>query len=178
MQRREFLKSAAIGAAMISVVPATLTLTGCSAQSETTALLNELETAFTSFETTLGKAVPVSVTNAFAAAIAAVKAWVPGTASQSVVEALQLLSTSVLPLLAGVVNPIEIAAGQLVLGTVVNLIELIDPAAVPPVATAALRSHVVVAQITVTNATLYHEAHRLKVEFERNWLVTTGRKAA
>lgn len=164
-----------------SLALATFPLAGCSDQTTTAALLAELSTTLTAFFTDLGKVLPASITTAFTNAVAAVKAWVPGTSAQDVVQVLQDLSiavsgfASVTPLTA-----VEAAALQLVLGTVVNIIELIDPSAVPPTVPAisaalAHAGHLSVPQKHFRRGEI--PASTLKKQFETSWLATTGKKA-
>src|ERR1700722_1557862 len=180
MNRRHMLKLWAPILA-IAVLPS---LEGCTAQSITVALLNELLTAWTALEAALGKTIPSSVTAAFGAAVNAVNSWVPGTPIQNVVQLLQDLSSDVAPLLSGAF-PIEVAAGEVVLGTIVNLIELIDKNAVPPVATTALaqspsKTYVQAAQVntfTFKSFSAEKAVRQTKITFEKNWKAVTGKAA-
>jgi hypothetical protein len=167
-----------------SLALATFPLAGCSDQTTTAALLAELSTTLTAFFTDLGKVLPASITTAFTNAVAAVKAWVPGTSAQDVVQVLQDLSiavsgfASVTPLTA-----VEAAALQLVLGTVVNIIELIDPGAVPAVATTAMAAIVMRVPLPAPPPQKHFKrgeisASTLKKQFEAEWLAATGKKAA
>ena len=182
--RRQFLKLSATGLA-VAVLPSTALLTGCNTQSVLIGLLNEMQTAWTALAAALGTTVPSTVSSAFGAAVNAVKAWVPGSAVQDVVQALQILSTDVAPLLSGAF-PVEVAAGEVVLGTIVNIIEFLDPASVPPVASAALvqaKSHTYKPAAKLTVVALNSHAaevaiRKAKADFEVKWQAVTGRKAA
>jgi hypothetical protein len=181
MNRRSFLRNTSLAAVALTLP---LMLTGCTGQTITIVLLSELLTAWTGFEAALGKTVPSSVTAAFNAAIAAVNAWVPGTPIQDVVQALQVLSNDVAPLLASAF-PVEVAAAEVVLGTIVNLIEFIDPASVPPVAATALaqanvKTYVRASQVSSFNFKTYaaqKAVEAAKAKFEKDWKAATGKAA-
>ena len=134
MNRRDFIDGAATAAA-----GSTLLLTACSPQ-QTIAMLLSTETSWASLETDLGKALPAKVTSLFNQAVLDVRSWVPGTAAPDTVEVLQDLSAAIgaIGTTLGPLTALEAAAAQLILGTVVNIIEDIDPAAVPPVTGAAV----------------------------------------
>lgn len=129
ISRRTFFKGAAVGGAVLAVAPMSL-LTGCDVQDELVGLLSELQTTWQAFATASGTTIPTPVQTAFADAIAAAKAWTVGSAAQSVVEALQLVSADVVPLIP-ILNSTEQALVQIVLGTIINLIEYFDPNATP-----------------------------------------------
>lgn len=170
MNRRSFLRNSSLAALAVSL-PA---LEGCNTQSVLLGLLNEMQTGWVALEAALGKTVPPSVIAAFGAAVNAVKGWVPGTPIQGVVEALQILSNDVSPLLAGAF-PLEVAAADVVLGTIVNLIEFFDPNAVPPVAGAALAHSLTykpaqTVKITALNSWAADSAVRkAKADFDAKW---------
>jgi hypothetical protein len=137
MNRRNFITRAFSGLALAGM-PSLVLLTGCSAQETLVALLNEMSAAYQGLATIFNLPTNSTITQAFQNAVAAVKAWVPGTAAQDVVQALQILANNVAPLLTGVINPVFIAAGQFLLNTIVNLIEDLDPNAVPALAAVML----------------------------------------
>ena len=178
MNRRKLLKLAAMCAAT-PFIPAFLT--GCNDQTTIAALLAEMETALTAFETDLGKVLPQSVVTAFDAAVNAVKAWVPGTASQDVIQVLQDLSIAV-SAFAGItpLTGVEAAAIEIILRTTVNIIELIDPASVPPVATAA-QAHLAHAAKPALAQKHFKQgeipASMLQKQFKAEWLAVTGKAA-
>jgi hypothetical protein len=186
MTRRTFGKrtlavvafQAAAGSLMVAL------LTGCSDQTTVAALLNEMITAWTSLETSLGKAVPANIAALFAQAVAAVQAWKVGTAAQDVVQVLQDLSVAVGAVGQAIpgMTAIEAAAVQIILGTIVNIVELIDPSAVPPVVVAGQAR---MAREAVKGASVPQKHFRqgqipasaLKKQFEVEWLVNTGKAA-
>jgi hypothetical protein len=180
MNRRSFLRNSSLAAVALT----TPLLQGCKAQSITVALLNEMETAWAGLDAILGKPLSPAIQADFAAAIAAVNAWVPGTPIQNVVQALQVLSNDVAPLLASTF-PVEVAAAEVVLGTIVNLIEFIDPASVPPVAATALaqanvKTYVRAPQVSSFNFKTYaaqKAVEAAKAKFEKDWKSATGKAA-
>jgi hypothetical protein len=182
MNRRDFVRA---GTA-IAIAGPTLLMTGCSPQATIAVLLSELQTSWASLETDLGKAMPASVTTLFTQAITIVKNWVPGSPAQDAVEALQALSTAIggIGTILGPLTAIEAAAAQLILGTVVNIIEDIDPASVPPIAgtaAAALKAHAATAGLKVPVAHFTKGSVNprvLKDTFERQWRDLTGKNAA
>jgi hypothetical protein len=129
LSRRTFFKGAAAGGAVLAFSPSIL-LTGCDVQDALIALLSELQTDWQAFAAASGTSIPAPVLSAFANAISAAKNWVPGTVAQSIVQALQLVSADVIPLIP-ILTSIQQAEAQLVLGTIINLIEYFDPKATP-----------------------------------------------
>lgn len=177
MNRREFGKSTLAFAALASLPM----LEGCNDQQTIATLLAEMQTALTALETELGKVLPPTVLAAFNAAIGAVKSWVPGTPAQDVVQVLQDLSTAIAAF-AGItpLTGVEAAAVQIVLGTVINIIDLIDPAAVPPVVTAAATHLEHNAKMSAPQKhfkTGEIPASMLQKQFKAEWLAVTGKAA-
>jgi hypothetical protein len=178
--RRQALQHLAIACAACSVG-----LTGCFSIDQTTiaALLSEMVSAWQALETALGKVIPTNIANLFAQAIAAVKAWVPGTPVQDVIQILQDLSTAVGGLSGIGLTALETAAVQIVLNTIINVIELIDPASVPATALTAQARF----KRSVSTTVLVPQKHfrqgqipssELKKQFESEWLAQTGKAAA
>jgi hypothetical protein len=178
MTRRHFGKITVMAASASTLG---LGLTGCTIDQTTiAALLNEMITAWQSIETALGKAVPANVVALFTQAVNDVKAWVPGTPAQDVIQVLQDLSVAVGAL--GSLTPItaiEAAGIQIVLGTIINVIELIDPAAVPATTITAqakmLKTGPPVPQQHFRQGQITAKA--LKAQFEAEWLAQTGKAA-
>lgn len=190
MERRRFLVLGARCGAGVLISGAIIPLTGCDIQSEIIALLNEMQTDWQSFATAAGQSVNPIIKNAFSAAVTAVTNWKPGTAAQDVVEALQVLDSDILPLIP-VVTPLEQALAQVVLGSIINLIELIDPNANPVsavsmgVATQAHDSHIIEnARVGAIGGSVKGEkvtrsaVGKIRSDFGRRWkLVKTGKLA-
>lgn len=180
MNRRDFIRAGAATAAAGS----TLLLTACSPQQTIAMLLSELETSWASLETDLGKALPAKVTSLFNQAVLDVRSWVPGTAAQDTVQVLQDLSAAIgaIGTTLGPLTALEAAAAQLILGTVVNIIEDIDPAAVPPVTGAAVTALSARAATAALKVPVKHftkgsvNPQVLKDTFERQWRDLTGKK--
>jgi hypothetical protein len=131
-----------------------------------------METAWAALLAAAGKVLPQSFQNDFAAAVTAVQGWKTGTPAQNVVSVLQILANDVAPLVP--MTPIEAAAVQVVLRTIVNLIEEIDPSAVPSAASAKLARRNAAQLVSPLNTK--SEAKRLKANFESDWTAETGRK--
>lgn len=183
MNRREAVKLLVMAAGVSSLGLAT----GCNDQTVIAGLLTEMESAWQALETSLGKTLPANISDLFAKAVTAVQGWVPGTAVQGVIEVLQDLSTVLgdveqyIPSLTA----LEAAAAQIILGTVINLIEIIDPAAVPTAAMiGSKRLRAKLLAIAKTTAPQKHfrageiKPEVLKKKFELEWSSQTGRKAA
>lgn len=182
MDRRMFLKMSGTGAAVAVLTPTVLLTTGCNDQTIIAQLLQEAVTAWNALASFLGKALPPSIAQAFAQAIAAVQAWVPGTAAQDVIEVLQDAIAAINAFAStGVLTGVWAAAAQVILGLLVNIIEDIDPAAVPPSAAA---TQLRLAKTAVPPVPQKHfrsgeiPASTLKKQFEVQWLAVTGQKAA
>jgi hypothetical protein len=182
MQRRSFLKLSGTGAVVLFLTPTVLLTSGCNEQSIIANLLAEASTAWNALATSLGKLLPSAITQAFAQAVAAVKAWVPGTPAQDVVEALQDAIAAINAFAStGVLTGVWAAATQIILGLLVNIIEDIDPAAVPPTATVTLAMLARTAKPPVAQKHFRAgeiPASRLKAQFEAQWLAVTGQTAA
>ena len=182
MNRRNLLKTGLKLYAALMITSAAFLLTGCFDQTVVAALLGEMSTAWQGFETALGRSLPASVTTAFTTAIAAVKAWVPGTPAQDVVQVLQILSTAIGSFVGvGSLTGLEAAAVSVILGTIVNIIEIIDPNAVPP-AVATARFHLQKLAKPPVPQKHFRQggipASDLKKQFEIQWLAVTGKAAA
>lgn len=182
MKRRSFLSRSLGFCALALVAPGVLLTTGCNDQSVIAGLLNESITAWNALAAFLGKSLPASITQAFAQAVAAVKGWVPGTPAQDVVEVLQDAITAINAFAStGVLTGIWAAATQIILGLLVNIIEDIDPASVPP--SAAVTQAMLAKSAAPPVAQKHFRAgsikpQELKAQFEAQWLAVTGRPAA
>jgi hypothetical protein len=174
MNRRDFGKGTLALAGIAALGLPVLTMTGCSAQGTIAALLNEMETAWAALLAATGKVLPASIQADFAAAVAAVKAWKAGTPAQDVVEALQILANDVAPLVP--MTPLEAAAVQVILRTIVNIIEEIDPAAAPAQAAKKLARKNAANVVNPLNSD--KEARRIKATFESDWKNETGPQSA
>lgn len=143
--RRDFLRGTISLSALAVVGPSMLMLEGCNDQNTIALLIEELSSSWAALETALGKSLPSSITNLFNDAVAAVKNWKPGTPVQGVVQVLQDLAaavgdiTNVIPGM----NALEAAGASIILNFVINIIEDIDPAAVPPAANVSLNRLIV-----------------------------------
>ena len=182
LNRRNFIKLSTTGTAVAVLTPATLLTTGCNDQSIIATLLAEASTAWSALASFLGKSLPASITQAFAQAVAAVKGWVPGTPAQDVVEVLQDAITAINTYAStGVLTGVWAAATQVILGLLVNIIEDIDPASVPP---SAAVTQTMLARTAAPPVAQKHfragqiPASTLKAQFEAQWLAVTGQKAA
>lgn len=182
MQRRTFLQRLTAGAAIALLMPITFIASACNDQSVIAGLLSEAISAWNALAAFLGKVLPASITQAFAQAVAAVQAWKSGTPAQDVVQILQDAIAAINAFAStGVLTGVWAAATQIILGLLVNIIEDIDPAAVPPSAS------VTQAMLARTAAPPVAQKHfragsikpqELKAQFEAQWLAVTGQKAA
>ena len=187
LTRRKFLgQTLAVGAVGVIGIPE---LTGCdfSAQSVIVALLNEIETDWTAFEVAAGKSLPASIQADFSAAVTAIKNWTPGTPGQDVVQALLVLQNGVVPLIP-ILTPLEQVAAQVVLGSIINIIELLDPSAVPTSSTSpvaaqmASTSSLIIAKAKVAavggsvkgKAITRGNVEKIKKDFEARWKSVKG----
>jgi hypothetical protein len=182
MNRRHFLKLSGTGAAVAVLTPMSMLTTGCNDQSIIASLLAEASNAWSALASFLGKSLPASITQAFTQAVAAVQAWVPGTPAQDVVEVLQDAIAAINAFAStGVLTGVWAAATQIILGLLVNVIEDIDPASVPPTAAVTLK---MLARTAAPPVPQKHfragqiPASTLKAQFEAQWLAVTGQKAA
>jgi hypothetical protein len=182
LNRRRFFQFSGTGFLLGFLMPTALFTTGCNEQSIIANLLAEASTAWNALANFLGKVLPPAVTQAFAQAVAAVKAWIPGTPVQDVVEVLQDAIAAINTFAStGVLTGVWAAATQIILGLLVNIIEDIDPASVPPSAAVTL------AMLARTAAPPVSQKHfrageipasKLKAQFEAQWVAVTGQKAA
>jgi hypothetical protein len=189
MNRRQFGKLITGGAAFLAVGGLTLTTAGCNAQDTIVLLLNEMETDWQAWYNATGGTMPANIQKYFAAAVAAVQGWKAGSPSQDVVQALQLLSAVIVPLIP-TLTPAEQALAQVVLGTVINLIEFIDPSAAPVPASSNLSSAFGAASViskakyaaidgsfpggaSKGRRTAWEDAKSMKKDFETRWKVAT-----
>jgi hypothetical protein len=182
LTRRQFGKGTLAILGATAMGGSTLLLEGCNDQTTIAALLNEMLTAWSSLETALGKAVPANIATLFQQAVTAVQNWKSGTPAQDVIQVLQDLSLAIGDIGAVVpgMTAIEAAAVQIILGTIINIIELIDPAAVPATVLTAQKAmtHAVVNPVPQKHFRqgAITSAH-LKAQFEAEWLAQTGKAA-
>lgn len=156
MNRRHFAKLGVLATAGLAAAPSVL-LTGCNAQTDLEALLTNMQADYTAFKTALGQTPNPAIVSAFTAAIAAVKAWVPGSAAQDVIQVLQELSTALLPMLTPILGPAIVAAAQVLIGAVTSLIELFGSTAPAAVASVA-HANVVPATVPISRTPKQWEA--------------------
>lgn len=125
--RRSFLKRSALAGGALLLAPA---IEGCDAQQTMVFLLQEMQNDWQAVDSAAGGNLPTKVNEYFNDAIQAVKAWKVGTAGQDVVQALQLLNSVVIPLIPVLTPEVQILA-QILLGSIINIIEYVDPSATP-----------------------------------------------
>ena len=180
--RRQFGKGTLAIIGYSALGGSTLLLDGCNDQATIAALLNEMLTAWSSLETTLGKVLPSNIATLFQEAVTAVQNWKSGTPAEDVIQVLQALASAIgtIGTLIPGMTAIEAAAVQIILGTVINIIELIDPAAVPQT---ALVAQLKVAKSVPNPVPQKHfregeiKSGNLKKQFETEWLTQTGKAA-
>lgn len=177
--RRTFMKGITTLVAVAAMASSFL-LTGCHDQSTLALLIGEMSTAWQALETALGKTLPASIVKLFSDAQSAVQGWIPGTPVQSTVEALQALVTALTGIQAVIpgMTALEAAAATVVLNTVINIIEDIDPGAVPPSVNAAVAKLAARASVPVTQKHIRKGALRasaLRSQFSLQWTAVTGR---
>jgi hypothetical protein len=177
MDRRLFMKGASSIGALACIASG---VTGCDDQTTIALLLGELSTAWQGFETGLGKALPANIIQLFTDAENSVRNWVPGTPAQDVVQVLQDLANAVADIEAVLpgITALEAAAASVILNTVVNIIEDIDPSAVPASASVSLTK---LARKAVPPVAQKHfrqgeiRPSLLKKQFEIEWKGVTGK---
>ena len=141
---------------------ATLPLAGCPAQSTLAALTSVLGNAAVSIANLEGNsALAAQLQTDTAAATAAIQNWKQGTPAQNVVQALQIVESD-LNLIAQIPGAQQYAPLiALALSTVISIIEIVDPGAVP----AAMAKVKVAGVSTATTAV----APKTKKEFVARW---------
>lgn len=190
MDRRRFLIVSSTGTAALLASGSTFLLTGCNTQSVLAGLLAEMETDWQAFETAEGNTLSTEIQNAFAAAVSAVNNWKSGSPVQDVVEALQLIDDDVVPLIP-TLTPTEQALAQIVLGSIINIIEFVDPSAAPTSAHVSLTpTHLMVISTAMRLAAKGHvgpattfgtswqaerAARKIKDDFEGRWKIAAGK---